>query len=161
MTRVQCDTGSGIGDAELVELLTHAFVGGGFTTADLAARMFEPPLVRARGELLYVRDAAARLAGVVCLVAPSSPARRFALAGEVEMHLLAVRADARGAGLGRSLVLAAIGRAQEQRYERLLLWTQATMFAAHALYAATGFERRPERDFTRDGKSFLFLDRSL
>ena len=87
--------------------------------------------------------------------------RQGVMRGEVEMHLLAVRADARGAGLGRSLVLAAIGRAQEQRYERLLLWTQATMFAAHALYAATGFERRPERDFTRDGKSFLFLDRSL
>lgn len=161
MTRVQLDTGVEIGDAELTELLTQAFVGGGFTTAEIGAQMFESRLVRARGELLYVRDAGARLAGVVCLVAPSSPARRFALAGEVEMHLLAVRDDARGAGLGRALVMAAIGRAREQHYERLLLWTQATMFAAHALYAATGFERRPERDFTRDGRDFLFLALAL
>jgi len=161
MTTVRFDAGAGLADAELVELLTQAFVGGGFTTAEIGSRMFEPALVRARGELLYVRDAEARLAGMVCLVPPSSPARRFALAGEVEMHLLAVRADARGAGLGRTLVLAALDRAREQRYERLLLWTQATMFAAHALYAATGFERRPERDFTRDGKNFLFLDRAL
>lgn len=161
MPRVQIDTGTEIGDVELVELLTQAFVGGGFTTAEIAARMFEPAIVRARGELLYARDAASLLAGVVCLVGPSSPARRFALAGEVEMHLLAVRADSRGAGLGRALVMAAIDRAREQRYERLLLWTQPTMIAAHALYAATGFERRPARDFTRDGRQFLFLERAL
>lgn len=161
MTLVQADTGAAIADAELVQLLTQAFVGGGFTTVEIGARLLEPSRVRARGELLYVRDPAERLAGVVCLVAPSSPARRFAVAGEAEMHLLAVRADARGAGVGRALVLAAIARAREQHYQRLLLWTQSTMFAAHALYAATGFERRPERDFTKDGRAFLFLDRAL
>lgn len=150
-----------MGDAELVELLTETFVGGGFTSAERAAVAFEPAALRARGEIGYVREANGRLAGVVFLVAASSPARRFAVAGEAELHLLAVRAEARGAGLGRALVSAAIERAREQHHQRLLLWTQTTMRAAHVLYAACGFERQPERDFTSGGREFLFLVRSL
>ena len=161
MEPVQLETGGGVGDAELVELLTDTFVGGGFTTAELAARNMEASALRLRGDLLYVRGASGSLAGVTFLVPPSSPARRFAEPHEAELHLLAVQPKLRGAGIGRALVAATIARAQAQGYQRLLLWTQTTMRAAHALYAATGFTRRPERDFSRNGRDFLFLERAL
>ena len=149
-------------DDELTRLLTDCFLGGGFTTPERAARAFQASAVRARGELLVVRrDQHGGLAGMVLLVPPSSPARRFARSDEAELHLLAVRSDDRGRGVGRALVSAAIARARASGYRQLLLWTQPAMVAARALYASLGFVHRQERDFEESGRAFLFHELPL
>lgn len=144
-------------DTELNELLVDTFVGAGFADRDVAATSFIPSAVRARGELLYVRAApGGPLVGVVIFVSSWSPGRRFAEAGEAELHLLAVRTGQRRGGIGRALVEAVIERASASGCQRLLLWSQPTMLAAHRLYEALGFSRAPERDYTQRGRSFLF-----
>jgi GNAT superfamily N-acetyltransferase len=150
-----------IADAELTALLTECYVGGGFTDAVMAASAFAPSAVRARGDILHCRGAGGALTGVVILVPPASPARRFATAREAEVHLLAVHPTARRSGVGRALMSAVIAEARARGYQRLLLWTQPAMSAARALYPALGFSPRPERDFERDGKRFLFHELEL
>jgi ribosomal protein S18 acetylase RimI-like enzyme len=149
-------------DVELKELLVDTFVGAGFADRDVAATSFIPSAVRARGELLYVRPApGGPLVGVVVFVSSWSPGRRFAGPGEAELHLLAVRAGQRRSGAGRALLEAVIDRARDSRCERVLLWSQPTMLAAHRLYDTLGFRRVPERDFTQRGRAFLFYQLEL
>jgi GNAT superfamily N-acetyltransferase len=173
---VECDMGSNVAsfailsstrdpltDAELVELLYRAYVDAGYTDPELAPVVFAPSAVRARGEIGFVRNAGdGRLAGMLLLVLPSSPARRFAGAEEVELHLLAVHPDQRRGGIARALVLDALEQARAAGYRRALLWTQPPMLAAQALYRSVGFVHVPARDFTSPaGRSFLFFERPL
>lgn len=149
-------------DTELNALLVNTYVGAGFTDRDVAATLFIPSAIRARGELLYVRPApCGPLAGIVVFVSSWSPGRRFAEPGEAELHLLAVGAGQRRGGIGRALVEAVVERARTSDCRRVLLWTQPTMHAAHHLYETLGFRRVPERDFSQRGRSFLFYQFEL
>ena len=76
------------------------------------------------------------------------------------MHLLAVHPDARKAGVGRALVKELLRFATASGFLELLLSTQDSMHAAHALYESTGFVRLPERDWERAGRRFLVYRRS-
>jgi ribosomal protein S18 acetylase RimI-like enzyme len=67
---------------------------------------------------------------------------------EAEIRALAVRPEARGAGIGRALVQAVIARATEAGVRHLVLLTQPEMKAAHRLYDEAGFTRLPERDWS-------------
>jgi ribosomal protein S18 acetylase RimI-like enzyme len=67
---------------------------------------------------------------------------------EAEIRALAVRPEARGAGVGRALLAAVIDRAALRGIQHLLLLTQPEMKAAHRLYGAAGFTRMPERDWS-------------
>jgi GNAT superfamily N-acetyltransferase len=149
-------------DTELTTLLVDTYVAAGFTDREVAATLFIPSAVRARGELLYVRSApGGPLGGIAVFVASWAPGRRFAEAGEAELHLLAVLADQRRGGMGRALVHAVLERARDSQCRRVLLWTQPAMLAAQRLYGAMGFQRVPARDFVKDGRSFLFYQREL
>ena len=80
----------------------------------------------------------------------------------LEMKRLYVRAPARGMGLGKSLVEAAIvyarASAREQGYADLRLDTLATMAAAQALYRSLGFvEIPPYGDVYLPGTRFYAL----
>ena len=66
---------------------------------------------------------------------------------EAEIRALAVAPEARGRGVGRTLLRAVADRAGACGVRRLLLSTQATMLAAQHLYTEAGFRRLPERDW--------------
>ena len=141
-------------DVALEALLYETYIEGGFTDA-VFAHLLSGAAVRSRGVVLAARDEAGVLLGTVTLVAADSPARRLADAGEVELHLLCVRPDARGRGTGEALVRAALDRAKAQGARGVVLWTQPAMAAAQRLYRRCGFERDPSADFTRGPRQFL------
>lgn len=61
---------------------------------------------------------------------------------ECEMKRLYVRADARGADLGRLIAKRLIDKAKSLGYSRMLLDTLAEMMPARRLYHSLGFEER-------------------
>ena len=149
-----------IDDIELSELLTQVYVAGGFTTPDEAGSLFEPSSVRGRGILIGAREKQhLKLAGIVIVVPPESPARRLAQNNEAEIHLLGVKPEYRGHGLGRILVESAIGRAKQSGYSKIILWTQVSMKSAQKLYEATGFIHVD--DIKRNGRDFKVYEMVL
>jgi GNAT superfamily N-acetyltransferase len=148
-------------DDELEQLLGDVYVAGGFTDAAAATSLFAARAVRARGNLIAARDGDRVLAGMIVVAPPGSPARRLAAPHEVELHLLAVRAARRAAGLGRMLVEAALAEVRRLGLCQVVLWTQPTMHAAHRLYERCGFARAPVRDFTRDTREFRVYELEL
>jgi ribosomal protein S18 acetylase RimI-like enzyme len=147
---------STVSDSELVSLLNHAYVGGGFTTPERALTVFEPTAVRQRGELIFVRSQNDHaLAGMVIVVAPDSAARRISESDEAELHLLAVDPLHQGCGLGRALMTAALESIHAKGFSKAVLWTQPSMNVAQRLYEKVGFVRNVSRDPTLDGIPFL------
>jgi len=154
MIRVEPLEGSAQADAALEDLLYETYVRGGFTDAILAHTL-RAPAIRSRGIVLAARDRTPSLLGTVTLVAPDSPARRLAASDELELHLLAVRPDARRRGIGEALVRDALQRAKAQGARGVVLWTQPMMDAAQRLYRRCGFERDASLDFSRGARQFL------
>lgn len=66
---------------------------------------------------------------------------------EADVRAFAVATRARGQGVGRKLLRAVIGRAEERGVRRLRLCTRSAMEAAQHLYTTTGFSRTPDLDF--------------
>jgi ribosomal protein S18 acetylase RimI-like enzyme len=140
-------------DWEIADLLNRVYVDAGFTTPEEAAVIFEPSAVRQRGILFSARERlTGNPAGMAILVPPDSPARRLARDNEGEIHLLGVFPEYRGHGVGGTLVQAAIQRARQNGYARLLLWTQHTMHAAQGLYESAGFIHID--DMNKNGRDF-------
>lgn len=148
-------------DHDLESLLKLVYVGGGFTEPSLADSLFAAATVRARGNVLVARDDHGHLLGSVVMVPPGSPACRFAAAGEAELHLLCVRPDQQGRGIGAALVGAAIDGARASGATRMILWTQSSMTVAQALYTKYGFARLPGLDFTRGERTFQVFARPI
>lgn len=153
--------GATVADSELVGLLNSAYVGGGFTSADRASRVFEPTAVRRRGKMIFARSRENHLlAGMVIVVLPDSPARRIAQPDETELHLLAVEPLFHGRGLGRALIDAALYSIHAQGFRKTVLWTQPSMVVAQRLYEKTGFVRAVARDPQLDGIQFLAYEKT-
>jgi len=151
-----------VNDLELSELLSRVYVDGDFVTPEMAISLFEPAAVRSRGKIIGAREKQSlKFVGMVIIVYPDSPARRLAQGDEAEMHLLGVKSEYRGKGLGRVLVAAAINDAKQRGYSKMILWTQPTMHAAHRLYEISGFVRAPGRDFFRAGRDFKVYEKEF
>ena len=147
-----------ITDPELSELLTQVYVAGEFTTQEEAASLFEPSAIRNRGVLIGARERHhSKLAGIIIVVPPDSSARRLAKNNEAEIHLLGVKPEYRRHGLGRMLVEAAIARANQNGYSKLILWTQLSMNAAQKLYESSGFIHID--DIARNGRDFKVYEK--
>lgn len=150
----------GVTDSELWGLLTQVYVAGGFTTREEAASLFEPSAVRNRGILIGARENHhSKLAGIIIVVPPDSSARRLAKDNEAEIHLLAVNQNYRRHGLGRMLVEAALARAYQNGYSKVILWTQLAMNAAQRLYETKGFVHID--NFTRNGREYKVYEKPL
>jgi GNAT superfamily N-acetyltransferase len=67
-----------------------------------------------------------------------------------KLRLLLVEPHARGFGIGKRLVQACIDFSRRAGYRKLVLWTQSSLTAARAIYAAAGFRKvksQPHREF--------------
>lgn len=149
-----------IDDSEMSKLLTQVYVGGGFTTPEEAVSLLEPSAVRARGILIGAREnQQSKLVGFIIVVPPNSPARRLAKNNEAELHLLGVKSEYRGHGLGRMLVDAAIENASRLGCSKLILWTQLSMRSAQRLYESAGFVHI--NNIERNGREFKVYERTL
>ncbi len=143
-------------DSELVRLLTDAYVGGGFTSPERAATIFEPSAVRNQGRLICARAIAdGALVGMVIVVLPDAPARRLAEHDEAELQLLAVDPKCHGRGIGQALLAAAFESIHAHGFRTTVLWTQPGMIAAQRLYEKMGFIRIADRDPTFSDIDFL------
>jgi ribosomal protein S18 acetylase RimI-like enzyme len=143
-------------DEQLSELLRTVYVSEGYTPNSEAEKLFAPSSVRARGTILVAQEPSTRAPlGMVILVPPGSPVRRTGRDDDAEIHLLAVRPEARRRGIARALMEDALRLARGHGWPRIWLSTQTQMTAAQALYTAAGFTRRAERDWRRGEREFL------
>ena len=127
----------------------------------LAAYRTLPDQVLTDGYAADLRDVAARTTGATVLVAveggrvlgcvtlvtdPASPWSEGLVPGEVGVRMLGVIAEARGRGLGTSLLEACLERGRAVGAARAVLHSTESMTAAHRIYGRSGFQRAPERD---------------
>ena len=84
-------------------------------------------------ERIWVEERDGRIVGCVAIVA--------ATASTAQLRWFLVDPSARGTGLGRRLLDAAIAFSRAAGYERIVLWTVAGREAAQHLYRQAGFER--------------------
>src|SRR5205814_8876837 len=102
-------------------------------------------LVPARERCGIAESAVGRRLGCIFLVAGES--------GTAKLRLLLVEPEARGLGLGRTLISECVRFARAAGYERIVLWTQQNLAAARRLYEQAGFTRtarEPHRSFGHD-----------
>ena len=60
--------------------------------------------------------------------------------GTAQLRMLYVEPEARGLGIGRTLVDQCVSFARDNGYKRVRLWTQSTLTPARKIYAAAGFQ---------------------
>ncbi|WP_347349320.1 GNAT family N-acetyltransferase [Nigerium sp.] len=121
-----------LGVAEASDLTAIAALErGAFAHAAWSERAWAEELSAGNRRVWVYRDAAGALCGVAT----------FALAGDVvDLLRVIVAPDARGRGLGRSLVRAGLVWASEVGAERVMLEVDAANAPALALYRGLGFE---------------------
>jgi len=102
--------------------------------AKIAARFVER--YDARCERCWIAECDGERAGTVTVVRRS--------ARVAQLRLLLVEPSARGLGIGARLVDEAIAFARSAGYRRMMLWTNAGLDAARALYDARGFRLTAE-----------------
>lgn len=72
-----------------------------------------------------------------------------------QLRLLIVTAGARGQGLGGRLVDECIAFARNRKYRKMVLWTQAHLLAARAIYQSRGFGMTASEPFEGYGRKDL------
>jgi ribosomal protein S18 acetylase RimI-like enzyme len=99
-------------------------------------------------EIAVAVDDTGEVIGCVTFVLPGSRWAELSEPGDAEFRMLGVHPAARGRGIGRALTSWCIDQARSTGARRILLCSLPSMEAAHRLYGALGFRRRPELDRT-------------
>ena len=103
---------------------------------------FEP-----KRERCWIADIAGQAVGHIFLVKhPDHP-------NTAKLRLLLVEPSARGKGLGHALVNECIRFARVSGYQKITLWTQSILVAAHQIYERAGFrlvKEEPHHSFGKD-----------
>jgi len=129
-------------------LTLEAYSADGFAAPSYVDRLRDAE-TRDREAEVFVAAAPGGLLGCVTYCPPGSPWRELATDdSEGEFRMLAVGPAARGRGVGRSLVRYCLERSSQLGQHRVVLCSDKRMAAAHRLYAAMGFTRIPERDWS-------------
>ncbi|MFD9703663.1 GNAT family N-acetyltransferase [Lentzea sp. NPDC059081] len=97
--------------------------------------------------LVAADDETGEVLGSVTVVHPGTPYAEISRPGELEFRMLSVSPEARGRGVGETLVRAVIDRARAEGADGLVLSSSEKMLAAHRLYQRLGFTRLPDRDW--------------
>ena len=108
----------------------------------IAARFVER--LDPRREACWIAERDHANVGCVFLVQARDEATDAPLDGVAQLRLLLVEPSARGLGIGARLVDEAIAFARSAGYRRMMLWTNAGLDAARALYDARGFRLTAE-----------------
>ncbi|MET0928833.1 MAG: GNAT family N-acetyltransferase [Aeromicrobium sp.] len=104
---------------------------------------------RGRDDVLIVATLGDELVGTVTWCPFGSASAQLAHAPhQGEFRTLSIVPTARGRGIGRALVTECLDRARAQGLTEVLLCSLVEMAPAHRLYAALGFVRRPELDWS-------------
>lgn len=96
---------------------------------------------------LWVAERNGTVAGSIFVMASEG------IEGSAQLRMLYVEPDARGLGIGKTLVDQAVSFAREGGYERMRLWTHTIQESARRLYAAAGFtvvESKAHHQFGKD-----------
>jgi GNAT superfamily N-acetyltransferase len=128
----------------------------GFTDRSDAETLFMPTEVRGRGDIILAKSLAGKPLDMIISVPSTSPARQVADTDEAEIHLLAVRPEARGQCITSHLILVCEQRAISYGYSKIVLSTQQTMKQAHQVYKAQGYRRNSARDWSNRGTNKVF-----
>jgi GNAT superfamily N-acetyltransferase len=88
--------------------------------------------------------------GTVTLVPMDSPMRSVHDPSALEVRMLAVEPAMQRRGFATTLIAAARARATARGHRALVLQSDEDLTAAHALYEAMGFVRRPDLDVMAD-----------
>ena len=148
--------------SEACAILHRVYVGEGYTTAERASAFQKRERLEPAGEMLIAVDGDGRIGGAVLFLHVVSELRQLAYDGEREFRLLGVHPDARGTGAGEALVRACLERALDAGADRVVIWSQPSMLAAHRLYERAGFVRAPDRDQPDDlGFTRLVFEKEL
>ena len=133
------------------EVTAQAYLGDGlldFGESDAYLDELRDVAKRAAAAEVLVAVAGDRVLGGVTFVPSGGPMADIAREGEAEIRMLAVAKEARGRGVGESLVRACVDRARAaDGCVRVVLSTQRTMHSAHRIYERLGFTRAPGRDW--------------
>jgi len=118
----------------------------------LVARILADFLERAdgTGERGFIARAGAQRLGSVFVVREDAQTAR--------LRLFLLEPEARGLGLGRRMLAAAMGFAREAGYARMVLWTHESHRAACALYEATGWQQTSRRAGQAFGQPVVDLE---
>ena len=121
------------------------------------AEAIERSLADDTGVVRFVAELDGAIVGSAALYAPAAAAYG-SLASPApwpEVRLVAVDPAARGAGIGRALVVECIRRAKATGAAVLGLHTSRSLRAARLLYERMGFVRDPEHDFQPPGAELV------
>lgn len=135
--------------ARVGELTVAAYVADSLIRPDdpYAGQLRAADQRSAEADLVVAVGPSGELLGTVTFALAGSPWAEVSHPGEAEFRMLAVAPEARGRGVGSTLVQWCVDRAREQGCTALALCSLPAMRTAHRIYERMGFVRAPERDW--------------
>jgi ribosomal protein S18 acetylase RimI-like enzyme len=145
----------------LAEITVAAYREAGETDEPYYAELADVGTRAASVDVLVAVDptSGAVLGGLTYVGDPMSPYAEGEFGEAATFRHLAVDEAARGRGVGRALVAAAIERARAGGRPSVGIFTRPFMTAAQALYESLGFERDPALDWQFAPGEWLFAYR--